>query len=322
MRRRVTFGAVGRDLYLDLPLSNIVVNHRPQGLIADMLFPVVEVQKQSGAFVEFSQADLLRIVDDKRAPKTEAKRFEVGVSSATFYCNNYALQMGVSIEDRNNADAIYASRLFEGRARMTSDKLLLNWENRLALQVTSTSNVGSSAAVASVWTGSGADPLADINTAIDNVTYATGYRPNRVVFGVRGWNAFRRHSTVRNIIFGTNNGGGYPSVQGVADLLEMEKVFVSAGFKNTGEENIAKSLTTLWGTNVLLAYVNPNPSPTMEEPSFGYSFRVSAPGIPNMQVERHPYDSRRKVDDVEVGYYQDEKIASAALGFLLTGVTA
>lgn len=322
MRRRISFGAVGRDLYLDLPLSNIVVNHRPQGLIADMLFPVVEVQKQSGNYTEFSQADLLRVVDDKRSPKTEAKRFEVGVSSGTYYANNYALQMGVAIEDRNNADPIYASRLFEGRARMITDKLLLNWENRLALQCTSTSNVGSSAAVASVWTGSGADPLADINTAIDNVTFATGYRPNRIVFGLKGWNAFRRHSTVRDIINGTNNGGGYPNVQAVADLLEMEKVFVASGFKNTAEENITKSLTTLWGTNVLLAYVNPNPSPTMDEPSFGYTFRVTAPGIPNMQVERHPYDSRRKVDDVEVGVYQDEKIASSALGFLLTGVVS
>lgn len=324
MTHKVTFGAVGRDLYLDLPLSNIVVNHRPQGLIADMLFPVVDVTKQSGAYTEFSQADLLRVVDDKRAPRTEAKRFEIGVSSATYFCNNYALQMGVSIEDRSNADPIYASRLFEGRARILTDKLMLNWENRLALQCTSTSNVGSSTAVASVWTGTGADPLADINTAIDNVTYATGYRPNTILFGLRGWNAFRRHSSVRDIINGTNNGGGYPSLGAVADLLEIEpsRIFVGRGFKNTAEENIARSLTTLWSTNVLIAYVNPNPSPTMDEPSFGYTFRVAAPGIPNMQVERHPYDSRRKVDDVEVGVYQDEKIASSALGFLLTGVTA
>ena len=41
-----------------------------------------------------------------------------------------------------------------------------------------------------------------------------------------------------------------------------------------------------------------------------------------MQVERHPYDSRTKTEDVEVGYYQDEKITGASYAFLLTAVNS
>jgi len=41
-----------------------------------------------------------------------------------------------------------------------------------------------------------------------------------------------------------------------------------------------------------------------------------------MQAERHPYDSRTKCDDIEVGYYQDEKILASEYGFLISAVTS
>lgn len=320
MPKKVTFGAIGRDLYLDLPLTNLVLSYRPAGLIGDMIAPIVEVNKQSGAVIEFSQADLLRIEDTKRAPGVEAKRIVVSVSSQVYYANNYALKMGVTIEDRANADAIYASRLFEGRAQILTDHLALDWENRVAALVTSASNVGSSASVSSIWTGSGADPLADINTGIDNVTFATGYRPNSAVMGLKAWNAFRRHSTVRNLIFGLNNGGGYPNTDQVKNLLQLDQVLVGAGFKNTAQEHIGKSMSDIWGPNVLIYYANPNPR--QDAPSFMYTYRWVAPGIPNMQVERLPYDPKTKTDDIEVGYYQAEKITGASFGFLIQSCSA
>jgi len=53
-------------------------------------------------------------------------------------------------------------------------------------------------------------------------------------------------------------------------------------------------------------------------PAFAYSIRWSAPGLPNMQAERHPYNSRTKSEELEIGYYQDEKVTGAEYGFLLT----
>lgn len=317
MPKKIIFSAVGRDLYLDLPLSKTVLNYRPQGMIADLIAPIVDVPKQSGSVIEWSQADLLRVEDDKRAPGTEAKRITLGVSSQTYFCNNYALQAGVTLEDRTNADPAYSGMMFEGRAMRITDKLTLNWEDRLALICNSTGNVGSNFAVTSLWTGTGADPIADINRAIDAVEDNTGYRPNRICYGRRAWNAFRRHSTVRNLIFGTNNGGGFASVQGVADLLEMESVVVARAFKNTAQENIAKTLLNVWAADRVLVYYAPM-RPSVDVPSYMYTYRVSAPGVPNMQVERHPYNSKTKTDDIEVGYYQDEKVTSSVLGFLVT----
>jgi hypothetical protein len=138
--------------------------------------------------------------------------------------------------------------------------------------------------------------------------------------GIDAWLSFRRDATVRNIIFGSNNGGGYPSVRQVAELLEVDQVHVGGAYYNAGQEGVSESLSTIWGDNVLIYHAPANPSKEM--PSFGYNFRWAAAGLPNMQVERHPYDSRRKAEDVEVGYYQDEKITGSTYGFLIRAVNS
>jgi len=41
-----------------------------------------------------------------------------------------------------------------------------------------------------------------------------------------------------------------------------------------------------------------------------------------MTVEVHPFDRKIKAEEVEVGYYQDEKVVSKPLGFLITNPTS
>jgi hypothetical protein len=41
-----------------------------------------------------------------------------------------------------------------------------------------------------------------------------------------------------------------------------------------------------------------------------------------MQAERHPFDPKTKSEEVEVGYYQDEKITGSDYSFLLTAVNS
>ena len=41
-----------------------------------------------------------------------------------------------------------------------------------------------------------------------------------------------------------------------------------------------------------------------------------------MIAERHPFDPKTKSEEIELGYYQDEKITAKNLGFLMTHVTS
>jgi hypothetical protein len=91
-------------------------------------------------------------------------------------------------------------------------------------------------------------------------------------------------------------------------------------YKNTGNEAQSENLEHVWADHVLVHHTPTQPS--RDVPSFMYSFRWSAQGIPQMQVERHPYNSVEKSELTEVGYYQDEKITGAEYGFLVLNVTS
>jgi len=107
----------------------------------------------------------------------------------------------------------------------------------------------------------------------------------------------------------------------VAQLLNVDDVLVGGSFQNTAEEAIAESLSTIWGDNVLVYYANPSPG-DLERPSYGYMPRWDAPGIVNMTVERHTYDPRKKAEEIEVGYYQDELITGTSYAFLMVAVNS
>ncbi len=312
----------GRALHIDQHLSNMAINYRPAGFIADRIFPTVPVARQSDAYVIFEQDDLFRRENTRRSRGGEANKLHSRVSSASFFCQNFALKADVTIEDRSNADPIFIQQFEEGKVMRVQDALFLDWEVRVAGRITSPANVGSSTAVHSAWTNHDtSDPIKDVMAAIDNVEVATGYRPNRVLFSGTAWRHFRRNAHVidRAANPATAAGGAYPGTAQIEELLEA-RVLVGNAWYNTAEEAQGLQLSQIWGDHVVVYYAPEQPS--LESPSFGYYFRWAQEGLPNMQVERHPYDSRRHCDEVEIGYYQDEAITAKPLGFLLSNVTS
>lgn len=313
--------SLSHDVHIDRALSEFAIGYRPEGFIADMIMPVIEVPKQSDVYWEFSRAEALTRQETNRAPGAEARKIIRSVSSGTYYAPNYALKHAVTIEDRKNADALIVAQLYDGAAEYIMDHLLLDYEVRVASQVTNTSNVGSSSAVSSAWDGAG-DVIGTINTAIDNVQDSTGVRPNKIAMGQAAWRSARRDEAVRNLILGTNNGGGYVSKAAFANLFDLEEdaLLIGGAYQNTGGEGLPESLSQIWNDNVLVYYVPP--SPQIMRPSFAYSMRWVQPGLPNMVAERHPFDGRTKSEEVEIGYYQDEKVTGAEYAFLIEAVNS
>ena len=308
----------GRAIHVDRHLSNIAMDYRAEGFVADRIFPVVGVPNQSGMIKTYNQADKFRNSDDIRSPGTEAKKVSFQVGSESYYCTNHALKADVTIEDRANADPIFIKDLEEGRVGFVTDQLQLNWEIRVATKCTASANVSTLMLVASSWSSySVATPMADLWTAIDNQKDTYGYRPNRVLFSEPAWRAFRRNDEVIDKIHGTGvaGGGKEATIIEAAALLEMDEVLVAGGQYNSGAEGGSMILAHIWG-NYVLVYYAPKAA-SQDVPSFGYSLRWTAPGLANWNVERHPYDSKIKADEVEVGYYQEEKILSKYMATLI-----
>ena len=320
--RRAHFGTTTNPyLHVDQVMTEMVMGYRPQGIIVDRVAPIVPVQKQADFYLVYDRADTLRNYNtqSRRAPGTEARKVSRQVGSGTYFAVNYALKIPVVIEDTANADAAFRQHFLDQHGMFLTDLLYLAWENRVAAQVTTVANVGSGAGVSSAWTGTASNPIGNINTAINNVHYSTGYRPNKMAMGIQAWNSLRTHPDIRNIIFGTNNGGGYPSTTQVANLFDLQEILVSGMFINSANEAQAESLSSPWADHVVVYYSG---NPRAIEPTAFTSFRWAPPGLANMQVERHPFDSKTKSEEVEVGYYQDERIPGPTYAFVLRAVNS
>lgn len=312
--------STGKDLHIDQNLTQLAIGYRPHSMIVDMIAPVVNVSKETDLYPVFSRSEALAVEATLRSRGAEAKKLTRSVSSNGYVVKNYALGHDIYLEDRVNIDAAYEAELYGGATQYLVDKLMLDWEYRVLRQVGSASNVSTGFLPSSAWNAksNAGDPIDQILQVIEQVNGTTGVRPNSILMGWKAWNWMRRNPNVRNLINGTNNGGGLVTRQAVQNVLEVERMLVTESFVNTANEAQAEALTSPFDDKVLV-YYSPMAA-SREVPSFMYSFRWAAPGLPNMTVERHPFDAKRKVETVEVGYYQDEKVTGKDYGALILGV--
>ena len=60
-------GATGRDMHIDVPLTNLTIGYEPQGLIAPAIFPIVSVDKETNVYYTWPKAETLRLYNSYRA---------------------------------------------------------------------------------------------------------------------------------------------------------------------------------------------------------------------------------------------------------------
>lgn len=319
--------STGKELHVDSHLTNMAINYRPQEFIADQIAPIVSVAKQTDTYPVFSRFEAYAVEDTRRSPGTEAKKITRSVSSGAYRAENYALAADVTVEDAANMDAAYRYELDEGKARYLLGKLGLDYEKRVISLAVVTASVGTVFVCNSAWSGAAAgagDAVSQIFQMKEYIKQTTGTWPNKMLLGWRAHTRLMRNYHARNFLKGANNGGGLVTRQAMADLFEVDQYLVSGAMWHGYNE--AKTAVFSPGNPMqddLFLYFAPN-APSRDDPSWMYAWRWNNPALPApMNVMRHPYDSRRQVDTIEAGYYQDERVVGADYAVrLLTAVAS
>lgn len=309
--------------HVDALLTDFAIGYRPTGFIADMIFPVIDVPKQSDVYAIFDQEDRFRQWHSIRAPGDMANEIRMKTSSDQFHCKNYALSNLIPDELVANADPIFRQSLEEVRTSFVLDALMLDWDKRVADLITATTGVGSSAAVSSSWSDNiagNSDPVGDINTAIDNVQDATGYKPNRAVCGIGAWRTLRRHDDIIDKSTNPNvsGGGNYPRTVDVARLFDLDEIIVGGAYLNNAQEGLALDLQKIWNDHFIVYYNNPQPK--FDAPTYAVTFNWRSGPMPRLAVQRFAHDDERGAQKVQAGFYQDERLVATALSFMVQSV--
>lgn len=322
--------STGRGLYVDALLSNVAINYAKQAFIADQICPIVPVQKESGGYAVFNMAEAFAVEDTVRARGTRAKSITRSVGTATYQVVNHALRYDVPIEDRANLDPAFAYELGDaGAARYLVNKLALGMEKRVLALADAAASVGSTFVPNSAWNGNTAnagDPIKAFAAISEQMKSTVGVFPNGIIAGWKTHNTLRWNYHMRNYVKGPN-GNGLVTRDNMAAIFGVDYYNVAEAQYNGSNEayntvGTVPTLTSVFGATSLIAYYRPS-APSRDEPSWMYAFNWIAPDLPGrMVVERHPYDSHTKVDAIEAGYYQTEKVTGSAYALKIAGVNS
>ena len=311
------------DLHVDANLTQLSIAYLNPSYIADQVFPIVRVNKQSDIIPKYNQSFFFRDDSRVRAPgtKSEGGGYTVDTTS-TYFANRFSRRFEIADELRRNADAPW--NLDEDGTRFVTDKLLMRREVSFAADAFATGKWTTDRTGGTnftLWSNYGAStPDVDVDTYKDTVEALVAVEPNTFVVGKQTHLQLKNHPTLVDRIKYTQRAQLTPDL--IASLLEVDRYLVGRSIYTTTVEGTAEasvSYTRIWGKHGLLIYVPPAPS--LLTPAAGYTFVWQV--VPNaLQYIKRMRDEEKEIDIIEANSFYAQTITAAGAGLFLSGAVA
>lgn len=309
------------DVHVNRPLTNISIAYiqKAEDFIADKVFPVVPVMKQSDLYFNYDKAYWFRTEAQKRAPASESAGSGFTVdSNNSYFCDVWAVHKDVDDQTRANADE--PINLDRDATMFCTQQMLLRREKQFVQKYIR----------ASIWTGAadftpttkwdvaGSDPMFDVDNLKQQIKAKTGFLPNVLVVCFDVWMGLRNNLAVLDRIKYTQR--GIVDTDLLASLFGVQKFLVASAVQNSAAEGDPADNDFLITNQALLVYANPTPS--ILQPSAGYVF--SWQGLFGAGAQGNRISSFRmehlKSDRIEGEMAFDMKQVGADLGCYMTGL--
>lgn len=287
-----------QNAHIDRALTNISVAYMQDAsaFIADKVFPIVKVKRQSDVFYVYNKGDFMRDEAALRGAGTESAGGDYGVEAADpYYCRKHAFHKDVTAEERANYDEpLDADR---DATDFVTQKMLIRREMEWASKFFKEGIWGkeiSGAASASgnnvvYWDEPTSNPIKDITDAGVEMASKTGYKPNTLVLSPFAFNALKNHEDVLDRVKYTQK--GIVTADLLATLFEVDNVYVAWSVVNTAAKGKTDNVNFIMGKHALLCYSNPTPA--LKKPSAGYIFAwtgLEGSGAYGNRIVRLPMD--------------------------------
>jgi hypothetical protein len=306
-----------QDVHVDAILTNMSIAYMQDEAkyIATKVFPVVPVSKQTNKYFIFDKNAWLRSEAQRRAPATESAGGSYTLSTDTYSCDVFAFHTDIADQVRNNSDNPLAPD--RNATNFVTQQMLLKQElvfvtDFMGTGIWGTDKVGTTDFVK--WSDQTAsDPIGDIETGKQQILSTTGFEANTLVLGYQVYRYLKRHPDLIDLVKYTS--GRNLTVENLAAIFEVDRVFVAKAVKATNKEGATGAYGFIHGANALLCYAAPNPG--LEVPSAGYTFAwdgVSGDIGAPVGVARYRMDLK-KADRIEAESAWDNKVTGTDLGY-------
>jgi hypothetical protein len=287
-----------QNAHVDRALTNISVSYLQDAaaFIADKVFPIVPVKRQSDIFYTYNKGDFMRDEAQVRGAATESAGGDYGVeASDPYYCRKHAFHKDVTPEERVNYDEPLDAD--KDATDFVTQKMLIRremqWASRFfkagvwGYEITGAENAGEGQTIQ--WSLATSNPIKDITEAAVKMASETGYKPNTLVLSPYAFNALKNHEDILDRIKYTQK--GIVTTDLLATLFEVDKVLVAWSVVNSAVKGAADNVGFIMGKHALLCYSNP--APALRKPSAGYIFAwtgLEGSGAYGNRIVRLPMD--------------------------------
>lgn len=323
------------NVHLDAPLSNLTLAYvqSQDNFIADKVFPVVGVDKQSDYYYIYSRDDMNRTGDVKKlAPRTEVERIGMSISSTTYTADVYGLGMDFDEQTLANEDAALDIR--SAGAQTLAMRLMIHREKQFAENFFAANLWGSQDLVSgrtiTEWDEANSTPIKDVTAASRTMQLKSGgFRPNTMVVGRKVHDVLVNHAD----ILARLNGGATVSNTALvtkaklAEIFEVENYYVMESVQNDNVEGAASQAGSFIGGNHAMLCYTPSNAGLMT-PAAGLTFAWnSIPGANNLgiTVESFSDDALKRqqiAEMIQVKMAYDMKMVGSELGYFFEQIVA
>lgn len=311
---------------VDPLLTSISVAHLQSvdDFVAHRAFPVVPVTSQQGKYWQFSKDDMLRYEAQKRSPGTPAALKQLGSAMLTYYAEEYALDMALPDEERDQEGAAIDEQTLA--VALTQD-LLMKREADFASAYMGTSGVwdnykdGSSDFTQ--WDAAGATIAADVRSWKNAVKTASGLWPTKMVVSKDVHDVIVEDADILDRVKYTAGitDPARVTMQALAAIFELDEYLVMQAMNNTAAEGATFSGSFFVTERVGLFHAPRNPS--LRTPSAGYTFSWRAYDNVNAEVARsgaagmHRYrDEREEATYLRGKMFYEQAVVASSCGLV------
>ena len=288
-----------QNAHIDRALTNTSVAYLQDAsaFIADKVFPIVPVKRQSDVFYIYNKGDFMRDEAQVRGAGAESAGGDYGVeASDPYYCRKHAFHKDVTAEERANYDEPLDADT--DATDFVSQKMLIRREMEWASKFfaagvwgTEIEGKATSPGVGQTlqWDQATSNPIKDITEAGVKMAGETGYKPNTLVLSPYAFNALKNHEDILDRIKYTQR--GIVTADLLATLFEVDKVLVAWSVVNSAAKGAADAVDFIMGKHALLCYAAPRPA--LKKPSAGYIFAwtgLEGSGAYGNRIVRLPMD--------------------------------
>jgi len=319
------------NVHIDMPLSNLTLAYvqEQSNFVADKVFPVVGVQRQSDKYYIYDRAGMNRSGDVKKlAPRTEVNRIGLALSNDSYYADVYGLGMDFDEQTLANEDAMLEIRA--AGAQTLVNRVLIEREEQFASSFFAAGIWGTDNTPSNLWSDyTNSTPITDVTTARRTMQLKSGgFKPNTMVIGKEVRDILINHPDVLARL----NGGATVSNTALitdaklAEIFEVENFYVMEAVKNGAAEGLAEANAFIGGKNALLVHT-PRTSGLMT-PAAGLTFAWNnIPSVNNLgiTVESFSDDALKRqqvAEHIQVKMAYDMKVVGADLGYFFESVVA